>query len=52
MTITKEQLRKFKDLYYQNYGVLLSDDQALEIGKKLVGLIEIIYKKEEVRNFE
>jgi hypothetical protein len=39
--IEKESLEQFKKLYFENYGIELNNDEALEIGLQLINLTKI-----------
>lgn len=43
--IDQEALQEFKDLYLREYGVQLTDEQALDYGTRLVGLVKAVYGK-------
>ena len=42
MKLTDQQLSKFQELYYQNFGIEISKDEALEQGMKLITLVKTI----------
>lgn len=44
--IDKEALTEFKELYFQEYRVELTDEQALDYGTRLVGLVKAVYGKD------
>ena len=44
MTISPTHVEKLKELYKARYGAVLSDQEALERGIKLVRLIQQIYQ--------
>lgn len=43
--ISQEAIKEFKELYFQEYKVKLSDEQALDYGTRLVGLVKAVYGK-------
>lgn len=43
--IDQEAITEFKELYLQEYGVKLSDEQALDYGTRLIGLVKAVYGK-------
>lgn len=43
--ISQEAITEFKELYLQEYGIKLSDEQALDYGIRLVGLVKAVYGK-------
>ncbi len=42
--ISKERLKEFKNIYKKRFGIILSDQVALEKATKLLILVKIIYK--------
>ena len=40
--IEKQALEELKQLYLKHYGVLLTDEQVLELGIKMVSLFKVI----------
>ena len=44
--ITKDELEKFKEIARKDYGVKLTDRQALEQGLSLVSLFEFLIKRQ------
>ena len=44
MTISPAHVEKLKELYKARYGAVLSNQEALDRGIKLVGLIQQIYQ--------
>ena len=44
MTISQEQLEKFKDIYEKQYGVRPSDKEALPEAIALLNLMKVIYR--------
>jgi len=43
--ITKEELKKFKQIAFKDYGVQLTDEQAFEQGVALLNLVNYLIKK-------
>lgn len=43
MMINQAALEEFKTLYLKEYGVSLSNDQAMDLGTKLIRLIKAVY---------
>jgi len=43
--LTKEEIKKFKEIAQKDYGVKLTDKQALEQGSALVSFFELLLKK-------
>lgn len=58
MAIGQQALEELKQIYLKHYGVLLTDEQVLELGIKLVELFKVIArpipeidkKKVEIKN--
>ncbi len=44
MNIQKIHIEKFKELYKKEYGVVLSNEEAIESCHKLVNLVKAVYK--------
>jgi hypothetical protein len=44
MQFTPEQVKSFKDLYRNKFGIDLSEEEALEQLTKLVNLVKITYR--------
>jgi hypothetical protein len=44
MRLTDKHISDFQKLYLEEYGVTLSEDEALERSVKLIELIRIVYK--------
>lgn len=42
MIIEENALEELKQLYLKHYGVLLTDEQVLDLGVKLVSLFKVI----------
>lgn len=43
--ISQEAIIEFKELYFQEYKVKLTDEQALDYGTRLIGLVKAVYGK-------
>jgi len=43
--LSQEAIIEFKELYLQEYGVKLTDEQALDYDTRLVGLVKAVYGK-------
>ncbi len=43
-TLSSEAILQFKKIYFQENNILLSDDEAKELGLKLLRLFKQIYK--------
>lgn len=44
--IDKQGLEEFKELYLKEYGIQLTDEQALDYGTRLVRLVKAVYGKD------
>lgn len=44
MSISKEALEKFKEIYRKEYGKDISDEEALKQATSLLRLMKIIYR--------
>ncbi len=44
MIIKKEDLEELKRIYLKNYGVSLTEEQALDLGIRLINLFKIVAK--------
>jgi len=44
MEFTPEDLTEFKEVYHRNFGIKLTDEQALEYATVLVNLMAVIYR--------
>ena len=42
--ISKEELQRFKEIWKNEFGEIISDEKALESATKLLTLMRIIYK--------
>ncbi|WKZ25447.1 MAG: hypothetical protein QY322_03620 [bacterium] len=43
MTLQSEALEEFKKLYFKEFGVSLTDEQALGYSSSLIGLVKAVY---------
>ncbi len=43
MRLDKEAVEEFKKLYLQEYGVKLTDNQAMEYGIRLIRFVRVVY---------
>jgi len=41
--LDKEAVEDFKKLYFQEYGIQLSDNQAIDYGIRLIRLVKAVY---------
>lgn len=43
MLLSDKALKDFKELYLKEYRISLTDNEALEYGNKLIGLVKAVY---------
>lgn len=54
MKIDDEQLSEFKELYYEQFGVELNDDEARSQARDLLQLMKAVYqpaRKKDIKQF-
>jgi len=44
MGLTKEAIEQLKDIYREEFGEKISDDEAQEMGENLLFLFDLIYR--------
>lgn len=44
--LSPEAILEFKGLYLKEYGISLTDNQAIEYGNRLIGLVKAVYGNE------
>ena len=44
MGLSKEAIKEFKEIYYNEFKERISDKEALEMGERLLSLFKIIYR--------
>lgn len=44
MGLSKQAIKEFKEIYYQEFGERLSDKQALDMAEGLISLFRVIYR--------
>ena len=44
MRLSEQAIKEFKEIYRREYGKTISDDEAQEIGQRLIALFKIIYR--------
>ena len=42
--LPKTAVDEFKNLYLQNYGLSLTNEQAIEYGDRLLGIVRAVYR--------
>ena len=43
MQLDEEAISKFKDLYLKEYGISLTQEQAIEYGSRLIRFVKAVY---------
>jgi len=43
MKLDDDAIQEFQKLYYKEYGIKLSREQAVDCGTRLVGLVKVVY---------
>lgn len=44
MRLSKTAIKEFKELYYKEFGKIISDEEAQKKGQNLLSLFKIIYR--------
>jgi len=44
MRLSEKAIKEFKEIYFREYGKSISDDEAQEMGQRLISLFRIIYR--------
>jgi hypothetical protein len=44
MRLSEKAIKEFREIYFREYGKSISDDEAQEIGQRLISLFRIIYR--------
>lgn len=44
MRLSKEAIEEFQEIYAEEFGETISDEEAQEIGENLISLFRIIYR--------
>jgi len=50
MRLSKKAIKEFKEIYYKEFGKIISDEEAQEKGQSLLSLFKIIYRSIPVNN--
>lgn len=45
--LSQDELEKFKELYLQTFGVVISDQEAIDYSETLLRLLTAVYKPKE-----
>lgn len=43
MQLDSEAIEEFKDMYFREYGIKLTDQQAIDYGSRLIGFVKAVY---------
>ncbi len=55
MSLTKAQLKKYRELYKERFGFDISKEEACEKAENLVRMVELVYKpmtKQELKQLQ
>ena len=55
MRLSKRAIKEFKEIYYREFGSIISDEEAQEKGQSLLSLFKIIYRSipaDEINNLK
>jgi hypothetical protein len=44
MRLSQKAIKDLKEIYFREYGKAISDEEAQEIGQRLISLFKIIYR--------
>lgn len=44
MRLSKEAIKEFKEIYHKEFGEVISDEEAQEMGGGLLSLFKVIYR--------
>jgi len=44
MSLSENAIKDFKEIYFKQYGKSIPDEEAQEIGQRLISLFRIIYR--------
>jgi len=42
--VSQKELQQFKKIYFKKFGERISNQEALELGTKLINLLRVVYK--------
>jgi hypothetical protein len=51
MSLSKEAIDKYKQIYKKNFGEEISDEEAREQGESLISLFRVIYRPLPGKNY-
>lgn len=52
MQLSAEALEEFKKLYFKESGIQLTNQEAIEIGTRLIRLVKAVYGKDLPKQFD
>jgi hypothetical protein len=44
MSLSEKDIKELKEIYYREFGKPISDEEAQEMGQRLISLFKIIYR--------
>lgn len=44
MALSEKAIKEFKEIYFKEYNEMLSDEEAQEMGQRLISLFKVIYR--------
>jgi hypothetical protein len=44
MRLTEQDIKELKEIYYREFGKSISDEEAQEMGQRLISLFKVIYR--------
>jgi hypothetical protein len=44
MRLSEKAIKELKEIYYRQYGKPISDEEAQEMGQRLISLFKVIYR--------
>jgi len=44
MSLSEKDIKELKEIYYREFGKPISDEEAQEMGQRLISLFRIIYR--------
>jgi len=50
MTLSKEQIKKFQEIYFNHFGERINDADAYNQGINLINLVKAVYKQPNLSN--
>lgn len=44
MRLSEQDIKELKEIYYREFGKSISDEEAQEMGQRLISLFKVIYR--------